>query len=305
MLKVIPAIALVAFGCHGQTQAPAAATPIEAQLPAAHSPEQLARGAYVAAIAGCTTCHTPLMADGQLHDPSRELAGTELHVPGGMTVQVPNISPDADTGIGKWSDAQIIKAIREGVRPDGSRLAPLMPYPFYNRMTDADAASLVAYIRSEPPIQNRVARNQNLSMQPVTVTPPRGYVDRTNDPHAHGEYLATLMHCGACHTPQQGSFANQVFAGGTRFGDVVVPNITSDRETGIGTWSEDDVITAVRAMKDPEGHSLHAPMSEYREAWAQLTDSDARALAVYVKSVPAVHHDIEQEEQAPAPVSAR
>ena len=295
MRKVGSALAALACACQGHAHTTAPVRPAEAMLQVKHTPEQIERGQYVATIAGCTTCHTPLMPDGKLHDHSRELEGTELQVPGGRAIAVPNITPDTRTGIGKWSDAQIVTAIRQGVRPDGSRLSPIMPYPYYNRMTDADANALVAYLRTQPAIHHVIPRAAGLGIKPVDVAAPQGYVDRTADPQAHGEYLAALMHCGACHTPQQGAFANDVFAGGTQFGDVVAPNITSDRDTGIGSWSEDDVITAVTKMKDPQGHDLMPPMSEYAEAWSQLTGADAHALAVYVKSVPPIHHDLSGE----------
>ena len=303
MWKVMSLLAVCVAACRGAPREPATAAAGQGLLQVKHTPAEIARGAYVAAIAGCTTCHTPMLPDGKLHDRSRELAGTELAVPGGPKIAVPNITPDSKTGIGNWTDAQIIAAIRQGVRPDGTRLAPIMPYPFYNRMTDNDAADLVAFIRSEPPIVHRVVRQPIPGMKPVDVAPPHGLVDRQNDPHAHGEYLASLMHCGACHTPTQGPFAHEVFAGGTRFGDVVAPNITSDRETGIGTWSEQDIADAVRAMRDPQGHPLAPPMADYGEAWSQLTDADAHALAVYVHGVPPIHHDVSAEE--PGRVSAR
>lgn len=298
MTKLGSALAVLACACHAPAHTAAPVRPNEATLQVRHTPEQIERGQYVAMIAGCTTCHTPMMPDGKLHDHSHELEGTELKVPGGPAIEVPNITPDEDTGIGKWSDAQIIASIRQGVRPDGARLAPVMPYPYYNRMTDADATALVAYLRTQPAIHHPVPRNTKLGMKPVDVAAPQGYVDRTDDPHAHGEYLASLMHCGSCHTPQQGPFANDVFAGGTQLGDIVAPNITSDRDTGIGSWSEDDVITAVTKMKDPEGHDLMPPMSEYAEAWSHLTGADAHALAVYVKSVPPIHHDLSSETHA-------
>jgi mono/diheme cytochrome c family protein len=207
---------------------------------------------------------------------------------------MPNISPDRDTGIGAWSDTQIIAAVRRGLRPDGTRLAPLMPYAYYNRMTDGDAAALVAYLRAQAPVRHEVARSENLPMKPIDVAEPRGSVDRVHDLHAHGEYIATLMHCAACHTPMEGSLANQAYAGGTRFGDVVAPNITPDRDTGIGSWSEDDIIRAVREMKDPSGHKLHPPMADYREDWAHLTGTDAHALVIFLRKVPPVHHELEE-----------
>jgi mono/diheme cytochrome c family protein len=293
------AAVLLAIGCHEERRPQTVAALPPAPAAPVHTADQLGRGAYIAAIAGCTTCHTPMMPDGQLHDHSRELAGTKVDLPGGAVAYLPNISPDRETGIGSWTDAQIIAAIRMGVRPDGSRLAPFMPYPYYNRMTDQDAAALVAWMRAQPPIKNAVPRNQNSPLKPVDVAQPRGYVDRTDDPKAHGEYIVTLMHCDACHTPRQGPFANQTGAGGTPMGPgVIASNITSDPDTGIGTWGEQDVIDAVRTMKVPEGGDIRPPMANYKEAWSQLSDADAHAMAVFVKAIPPVKHDVKQDAAA-------
>jgi mono/diheme cytochrome c family protein len=300
-------IAIIALGC-APHQNPHPPSPAFSPQPVVmHSREQIARGAYVAAIAGCTTCHTPMMPDGQLPDHSRELAGgSEVRLPDGSLIRMPNITVDRETGIGKWSDAQIVAAIRQGVRPDGARLAPMMPYAYYNRMTDSDAAAVVAYVRAEPPVRQRVARSEGVRTAGPVMAAPRGYVDRAADPKAHGEYIASLMHCGACHTPQRGPFANQTFAGGLAMGpSVVSANISSDPETGIGAWGEADVIDAVRAMRTPSGATIRAPMAMYREAWSQLSDDDAHALAVYVKSVPAVKHEVKQPAEEPPNVSAR
>jgi mono/diheme cytochrome c family protein len=276
-------VALLA--CHREPNPPTMpAQPVTAEP--TPSPEaraaQLARGDYIAAIAGCTTCH------------GKDLSGA------GKT---PNISPDPKTGIGSWSDTQIIAAIRQGVRPDGARLVPLMPYPYYNRMTDADAQALVAYIKAQPPVQQEFTRPES-KMQPIAMTAPTGNVDRVEDLRAHGEYLASLMHCGACHTPQQGPYANQALAGGTRFPQpdgsfLVAPNITQDRDTGIGSWDDKDIVRAVREMKDPTGQDLAAPMSFYKDAWSRLSDPDANALVTFIRSVPAVHHDVSTD-QPPA-----
>jgi len=271
---VLPVVA-----CHREPAQPTMATTPVAEQPAP-SPEthqiEIARGQYVAAIAGCTTCH-----------------GSDLS--GG---KAPNITVDPDTGIGKWSDAQIGRAIRRGLAADGSRLSPMMPYPYFNRMTDADLGAVVAFVKAQPPIRKHVDRDQQPAMPPIDMPAPVGNVDRTEDPHAHGEYLATLMHCGACHTPRQGPYANQAFAGNGK-----MPNITSDRDTGIGTWSEQDVIHAVRDMKDPTGHDLDPPMAFYKDAWSKLSDADAHALAVFVKSIPPVRHDVTTD--VPPAVSAQ
>jgi mono/diheme cytochrome c family protein len=273
-------LAAFAIACHREAAAPQVPASAMQPPPAAAPVPDVDRGAYVAAISGCATCHDRTLG-----------GGMEAKLPNGGTARLPNISPDRETGIGAWSDVQIVAAIRRGIRPDGSKLAPLMPYPYYNRMTDADAYAVVAFIRSQTPVRNQVKRSENLPA-PVEMAEPRGNVDRVEDRHAHGEYLASLMHCAACHTPRQGQLANQALAGGTPFGKVIAANITPDRDTGIGSWSDDEIIRAVREMKDNSGQDLRPPMANYRDGYGKLTDDDAHALVVYMRSVPPVHHDI-------------
>jgi mono/diheme cytochrome c family protein len=282
-------VSVVSLACHREPNPPTIpAMPVTAETqptPEKHEVD-VARGEYIAAISGCTTCH------------GADLSGGD---------KMPNITADPGTGIGKWTDTQIIAAVRRGVRPDGGRLAPLMPYPYFNRMTDADAQALVVYIRAQPPVQKQVERGK-FPMQPIAISAPVHNVDRAEDPRAHGEYLAALMHCGACHTPQQGPYANQALAGGTRFPQpdgsfVITPNVTPDKDTGVGSWDNKDLVRAVREMKDPTGQDLRDPMAKYKQAWAQLSDTDAAALAAFVRSVPAVRHDITTD--VPPAVSRR
>jgi len=292
-------------GCYRvPPQPPQPAPQASVEQPAPKTAE-VERGKYVATVAGCAVCHTPMTASGQPDTARLFAGGLEEALPGGGTWRAPNITPDPTTGIGRWSDLQIIAAIRMGVRPDGAHLLPIMPYPFYHQMTDSDARAVVAYLRTVRPIANQVARSDatGTTMQPLDLDEPIGNVD---SPAMHGEYLANLMHCAACHTPQTGAAANKPFAGGTAFPTragitLVAPNLTSDKATGIGDWSEDDLIRAVRAMTLPDGSKIRGPMAGYASAWSQLTDSDARALAAYIKSVPAVTHDVGSEAQQPAP----
>jgi mono/diheme cytochrome c family protein len=159
-------------------------------------------------------------------------------------------------------------------------------------MTDADAYALVAYLRSEIPVWNVIKPNDRASAQSLPEMPaPTGNVD-PDDARGHGEYLATLMHCAACHTATDGA----AFAGGAKFKlldgrELVAPNITSDAETGIGGWTEDQIVRAVRTMTRPDGRPIEGPMARYSTVWAWLSDADARALATYIKSIGAVRTD--------------
>jgi mono/diheme cytochrome c family protein len=117
----------------------------------------VSRGEYLARIMDCAGCHTPGALTGK-PDFSRNLAGSDVgfHVPGAGVFYPPNLTPDRTTGLGGWTDAQIARAIRHGERPDGRRLLPVMPWPSYSALTDADVTALVAHLRTLPPISRRV-----------------------------------------------------------------------------------------------------------------------------------------------------
>jgi mono/diheme cytochrome c family protein len=249
------------------------------------------RGAYLAKLAGCVSCHS----DEQMPPLAGGRTGKLLD---GRMWRSPNITPDRTTGIGKWTSDDIVVAIREGIRPDGVRLAPVMPYAYYHHMTDDDARAIATYLRAQAPIHHAVEDADRLP-PPVVLAPPRDNVD-PGDVRGHGEYLANLMHCGACHTPRDGDFANVTLAGGTQFvaggRTIIASNLTPDPSSGIGTWSEADLIRAVRTMHHPDGSSILGPMAAYRDAWSSLTDRDAHALAVYLKSLPPVRNPVERHQ---------
>lgn len=124
---------------------------------AAQAQTPVERGKYLVTIAGCNDCHTPGYFLGK-PDMSRFLGGSEVgfDVPGLGTFYGPNITPDKDTGIGNWSNAQVLAALQTGVRPDGRLLAPIMPWHAFASLTQSDASAIVAYLRSLPPVKNKV-----------------------------------------------------------------------------------------------------------------------------------------------------
>ncbi len=132
------------------------------------SQERVKRGEYLAAIMDCTGCHTPGVFLGK-PDMKRQLAGSEVgfQLPGLGIFYPPNLTPDPETGLGKWSEADLVKAVRTGERPDGRVLAPVMPYHSYARLTDADARALASYLKSLKPIRNQVPAMTGASEKPV------------------------------------------------------------------------------------------------------------------------------------------
>jgi mono/diheme cytochrome c family protein len=257
----------------------------------------VARGGYLANAAGCETCHT----DKEPGSP-RYGGGRALATPFG-TFYSPNITADPETGIGRWTDAQFLTALREGVRPDGANYFPVFPYPSFTGITDDDALAIKAYLLSLPAVrqQNRphdasfpfswrllVSFWKLLYFEPGPFQPVPGHSAELN----RGDYLVTaLAHCGECHTPRNwlGATEPDAFLAGTPSGPdgKKVPNITPDMETGIGKWSEQDIVNLLKDGQTPEFDFVGGAMHEVVDDTGRLTDADRRAIAAFLKSVPA------------------
>ncbi len=206
--------------------------------------ELVARGQYLANLGGCAGCHTGFGPTGPAID-KMWAGGLKVTEKGFGTWISPNITPHPETGIGKWTDEQIAASIREGKHPDGSQLAPIMPWPLYNRLTDDDTKALVAFLRTLPQIDNKVERGDLKMPRLPEMKPANAPVG--DDPIAKGEYYATIMHCVMCHTPmtEKGPDMANAFAGGFVMeqppefaakgsGTLVTPNITPHPENGMG-----------------------------------------------------------------------
>lgn len=269
----------------------------------------LERGRYLTEVVlACYLCHTKFDFATVRYDDSMKYAGGFEFTEKFGTWRSPNITQDEETGIGKWTDQQIIDLIREGRRPDGSMIYPIMPYPYYSRLTDGDAKAVVAYLRTIKPIKNAVKASDELKLPKPPVKAENKPVGDT--PQAKGEYLATLMHCHMCHTPMgpQGPVMEKSFAGGFEFefppqfgtGKVYSPNITSDPETGIGKWTEEQILASFTQFKQPDGRPIGPPMAMYAPVWSQLAPDDAQAIAAFIKSLPAVKHKVPKSTFKPA-----
>ena len=272
----------------------------DAETKAAGGDALVKRGEYIANIMGCQQCHTAFTKTGP--DTANAWAGgLEIKEKFG-TWRSPNITQHADHGIGKWTDAQIIAAVREGVRPDGTRLYPIMPYPFYRVLSDDDAKALVAYMRTLPANDRKVAPTGELKLPKPELPKPAGKAPAA-DPVARGGYLASLMHCAMCHSPadEQGApdFMKRPFAGGYPFeipelgtGVLYSSNLTP-HDTGIGKVSDDQLIAAVREMKRITKEGLiQGPMALYQMGWYSIKDDDAAALAAFLRSLPPAENKV-------------
>lgn len=263
----------------------------------AAEPNLVERGAYLTTAAGCANCHTDSAHAGKPY-----AGGVALATPFG-TFYTPNITPDQETGIGRWTDAQFLRALREGVRPNGANYFPVFPYTSFTGIGDEDSRAIKAYLFSLPPVRQPNRANdvsfpfswrflQNFwKLLFFTEGPFHPAPDRSAA-YNRGAYLVTaLAHCGECHTPRNslGATRPAAFLAGTPDGPdgKKVPNITQDAKTGIGSWSEDDIFGLLTDGHTPDFDFVGGAMSEVIKDTSRLTEEDRRAIAAYLKSVPA------------------
>jgi mono/diheme cytochrome c family protein len=239
-------------------------------LCAAHAETPLERGTYLMrGIVGCGNCHTPKGPDGHaLQD--QELAGGVVFRTPGFDAVAGNITPDPATGIGNWTDDQIVDAIRNGKRPDGTTIGPPMPIEFYRNMSDTDVRALVAYLRTVKPIAHTQAKSTYNAPLPASYGPTVTHVPDTSSDNriAYGHYLSTIAHCMECHTPRvHGKLeASELGAGGQELpvfpvGVVISSNLTPANPEGIAHWTDAEVETAITDGVRPDGRRLVRTMA--------------------------------------------
>jgi mono/diheme cytochrome c family protein len=261
----------------------------------------LKHGEVLFNAAGCTGCHTDAKGGGQPLAGGRPLA-----TPFG-TFYGPNITPDKQYGIGGWSAAQFHDALREGVDREGHYLFPVFPFPSFTGMSDADIADLYAYLESRPAVaQPNKAHEVKLPFgwrfllvfwRALFFTPgPLAPVEGQSAEWSRGRYLAeAVVHCSECHTPRNftgGIKRSQAFAGNPQGPDgQKAPNITTDAETGIGKWTVEDIATLLKTGQTPEFDFVGSGMAEVVKGTAALSEEDRRAIAIYVKSIPAIRSE--------------
>jgi mono/diheme cytochrome c family protein len=252
------------------------------------------RGDYlVNGIMTCGNCHSP-------KGPQGDIAGKLFS--GGLSwdeppfkVTAPNITQDKDTGIGKWSDADIKKLLRTGMLPNGVHIAMVMPTGFYHIITERDLDAIVAYLRTIKPISNKVADPIYKMPQVEHVLPgaEKPYTEAMlKDKVKKGFYLATIGHCMECHTPMDKGvrqWDTRLGAGGSKFpgpwGVSVSRNITSSKTKGIGSWTDAQIKTVITTGLDKDGNHLKPPMGFHY--YLTLTPGDLDAVVAYLRTVPA------------------
>jgi mono/diheme cytochrome c family protein len=271
------------------------------------------RGAYLARAADCMVCHTT--------QGGKEYAGgLGFKLPFG-TLYSTNITPDKETGIGNYSDQDFLGAVHGGTRRDGARLYPAMPFTSYSYMSDADALAIKAYLFSLPPVH--AAAPANTLLFPFNQRWAMNFWSALFDPDSRfapdtskspewnrGAYLAeALAHCGECHTPRNLAFAlnnRRKFAGAVTAGWRAF-NISSDKTTGVGAWSDADLISYLSTGHAAGHGTASGPMGEaVDQSFSQLAPEDIRAVVAYLRSIPAITStDLPATLAPPAAVSHR
>jgi mono/diheme cytochrome c family protein len=266
------------------------------------------RGEYLIRAGGCISCHTEEQA---LKEKGPILGGGRaLKTPFG-TFYGPNISKDAAHGIGKWTDAEFVRAFRAGRNPGGHNYYPAFPYTSFTGIEDRDLVDIKAYIFTLP-AQANPSKQHELHF-PYNVRFGLTfwkwlYFDRTRFRRDHsksadwnrGAYLVNhLAHCGECHTPRDalGGVKRDMFLAGARtLEGGTAPNITPDPDTGLGKWSESAIADVLKSGMLPDGDFVGGAMTDVvNHGTSHLADEDVRAIVVYLKSVKPVRNKVEKK----------
>ncbi|WP_375159922.1 c-type cytochrome [Bradyrhizobium sp. RDT46] len=256
------------------------------------SPELIAYGKTLVEAGGCAGCHTA--------DPARPFAGGKrIDTPFGA-IYAPNLTPDRDTGIGAWQDADFTRALRYGIAPDGSNYYPAFPYPYFTKMTKDDTLAIRAYLGTLAPVVSRnkppelrwpfgyrgLMRVWNaMYFKPGLFEPDQSKSAAWN----RGGYLVTgLGHCGACHTPKTyfGADRDAQALTGNEVAGWFAPRLDGAARTGLKSWSEADIVEYLQSGRNARSHA-GGPMADVVvNSTSKMSDADVRAIALYLKSLP-------------------
>lgn len=263
------------------------------------------RGKYIFDAAGCYACHTEPGGAAMAGGPALRTAYG--------TFYAPNITPDLEFGIGQWSDADFIRALREGVSPHGQNYFPVFPYPAYTKMTAQDILDLRAYLKTLAPSKNpRRAHDLRfpysvrlvltpwkwVNFQPGEFRPAPDYDAQWN----RGAYIVqALTHCGECHTPRNklDGLDPRKWLSGARMpvGDLIASNLTPDK-TGLADWSAADIVDALETGTLPQGGTLGGEMGEVvRNSTSKMQAQDRAAIAAYLKALPPLPTTVKRKEK--------
>jgi len=256
------------------------------------SPELIAYGKTLVEAGDCAGCHTT--------DPAKPFAGGKrIDTPFGA-IYAPNLTPDRDTGIGGWADADFTRALRYGVAPDGSNYYPAFPYPYFTKMTKDDTLAIRAYLGTLAPV---VSRNKppelrwpfgyrglmriwnTMFFKPGLFEPDQSQSAAWN----RGGYLVTgLGHCGACHTPKNyfGADKQAQALSGNEVGGWYAPRLDGAPRTGLKSWSVEDIVEYLQSGRNAKSHADGLMAEVVVNSTSKMSDADVRAIAVYLKGLP-------------------
>lgn len=312
LIGVALVFAVVVFGLTYVTQF-LPNIPVE-ELKIEATPERLERGKYLAHnVAQCVDCHStrdwskfsgPIVPGTE--GKGGEVFNEELGFPG--TYYAPNLTPH---NLKNWSDGELFRAITAGVGKDGRALFPVMPYPNYGKMDKEDVYSIIAYLRTLPSIENEVPpSHSNFPMSVIIhLIPRKGEFSPKPAPAdkvKYGAYLTNAASCIECHTPANRGriIEEQAFSGGRFFpmhdgSRSVSANITPDKETGIGSWTEEMFIARFKAFEkgggdqpvNPGEFNSIMPWSKY----SRMTDEDLAAIYAYLKTLKPISNKVEKK----------
>jgi mono/diheme cytochrome c family protein len=256
------------------------------------SEETIARGKALVVAGDCASCHTA--------DPAKPFAGGKrIDTPFGG-IFAPNLTPDRETGIRSWTDEEFLRAMRQGVGPDGTRYYPAFPYPYFTRLIRDDILAIRAYLGTFEPVRNKVKpaelrfpyniragmRLWNwLYLQPGFLMPDQAKGTEWN----RGRYLVEgLGHCGACHTPKTwlgGDKRDQAF-GGSRVDTMFAPRLDAATRSGLKSWSAEDIAEYLQSGRNARSHAGPLMSEVVLNSTSKMSDGDVKAIAVYLKSLP-------------------
>jgi mono/diheme cytochrome c family protein len=257
------------------------------------SEETIAKGKALVVAGDCASCHTA--------DPAKPFAGGKrIDTPFGG-IYSPNLTPDRDTGIGAWSDADFTRALRYGQDPDGSLYYPAFPYPYFTKMTKDDTIAIRAYLATLAPVRNEVKSPElrfpfgyrvlmrawnYLFFQPGLFQPDQSKSAEWN----RGGYLVTgLAHCGACHTPKNsfGADKRELAFSGSEVSGWFAPRLDGGARSGLKSWSVEDITEYLQSGRNAKSHADGLMAEVIVNSTSKMSDADVRAMAVYLKNLPA------------------
>ena len=254
--------------------------------------ETIARGKALVVAGDCASCHTA--------DPAKPFAGGKRIATPFGGIYAPNLTPDNETGLGNWRDEDFLRALRQGVAPDGSRYYPAFPYPYFTKLIRDDILAIRAYLATFEPVRNKVPSPELrfpfnfrvgmrlwnwLYLQPGILIPDQSKGADWN----RGRYLVEgLGHCGACHTPKNflGADKSDQAFGGNRVDGMFAPRLDAAARSGLKSWSAEDIAEYLQSGRNVKSNAGQLMSEVVLNSTSKMSDGDVKAIAAYLKSLP-------------------